>query len=103
LWPFGRSPNVTSSAGEWTWRYDQNDASPAALEATTLWADLSELTMPTMLVTGGDSAFVTADDLTELTRRLPAIRVEQIRAVGHAVQSDQPRALAALIQEFVSG
>jgi pimeloyl-ACP methyl ester carboxylesterase len=76
--------------GTWTWRYDQNDASPAALEATTLWADLSALTMPTMLVTGGDSAFVTAGDLTELTRRLPAIRVEQIPAAGHAVQSDQP-------------
>jgi pimeloyl-ACP methyl ester carboxylesterase len=89
--------------GTWTWRYDQNDASPAALEAPILWADLSALTMPTMLVTDGDSAFVTADDLTELTRRLSAIRVEQIPAAGHAVQSDQPRALAALIQEFVSG
>jgi esterase len=89
--------------GTWTWRYDRHDASPAALEATTLWDDLTTLTMPTMLVTGGDSAFVTASDLAELTRRLPAIRIEQIPAAGHAVQSDQPVALTVLIQEFVSG
>lgn len=88
--------------GTWTWRYDQHDTSPAALGAATLWDDLATLTMPTMLVTGGDSAFVTSGDLAELTRRLPAVRIEEVPAAGHAVQSDQPVALAALIEEFVS-
>jgi esterase len=88
--------------GTWTWRYDQHDGSPTALGAATLWDDLTTLTMPTMLVTGGESAFVPAGDLAELTRRLPAIRIEQVPAAGHAVQSDQPAALATLIEEFVS-
>jgi pimeloyl-ACP methyl ester carboxylesterase len=88
--------------GTWAWRYDRHDASPAALGAAALWDDLTTVTMPTMLVTGGDSGFVTSADLAELTRRLPAIRIEQVPAAGHAVQSDQPVALAALIEEFVS-
>jgi hypothetical protein len=29
--------------------------------------------------------------------------ISELAAAGHVVRSDQPRALAALIQEFVSG
>lgn len=56
-----------------------------------------------MLVRGGDSVFVTAEDLAEATGRLPAMEVEVVAGAGHAVQSDQPLALAALINLFVPG
>jgi len=86
--------------GSWGWRYDLIGAGPA-LDFQPLWDDLERLTMPSMLVRGGDSAFVTAADLAEVIRRLPSIRVEEVAGAGHAVQSDQPKALSALIQEFV--
>lgn len=86
--------------GTWAWRYDRPDAD-RLFPTAQLWDDVSRLTMPTMLVTGGESGFVTADDRAEMTRRLPALRTETVPAAGHAVQSDQPTALAALIIDFV--
>jgi pimeloyl-ACP methyl ester carboxylesterase len=57
--------------------------------------------MPTMLVTGGESGFVTAADREEFSRRLPHARLETVAGAGHAVQSDQPIALADLISDFL--
>jgi esterase len=88
--------------GTWTWRYDPQIGSAQGSHGT-LWDDLSQLSMPAMLVRGGDSAFVTAPDLARATASLPAMRVEVVPGAGHAVQSDQPLALAALITEFVPG
>jgi pimeloyl-ACP methyl ester carboxylesterase len=88
--------------GTWTWRYDVRNA-PANRQAGfgSLWDDLPGLSMPVMLVRGGDSSFVTPDDLAEVTRQLPALRVEMVPGAGHAVQSDQPLALTGLISEFL--
>jgi esterase len=54
-----------------------------------------------MLVRGAESAFVTDDDAATALRRLPTLRVEVVEGAGHAVQSDRPDALAALIRAFV--
>jgi pimeloyl-ACP methyl ester carboxylesterase len=91
--------------GTWVWRYDLHDADAdgSAAERDTLWNDVDRLSMPTMLVRGGDSVFVTSDDLAELTRRNPGIRVETVAGAGHAVQSDRPQALTALIRDFLPG
>jgi esterase len=86
--------------GTWAWRYDSTD--PDLPDATTeLWDDVSRLSMPTLLVRGGESGFVTAADKAEMIRRLPSLRVETVAGAGHAVQSDQPVALADLIANFV--
>ena len=88
--------------GTWTWRYDPLVGSVGAgADFRLLWDDAARLRMPVMLVRGGDSAFVTPDDLASMTERLPALRVEVVPGAGHAVQSDQPLALADLIREFL--
>jgi esterase len=90
--------------GTWTWRYDPGIGSASTGSGfRLLWDDLARLSMPVMLVRGGESLFVTPDDLAAMTDRLPALRVEVVPGAGHAVQSDQPLALAALIREFVPG
>jgi esterase len=76
--------------GRWTWRYDLSDGAQAA-SMGDLWDDVSALTMPLMLVKGGASAFVTDEDLGELRRRQPGVRIEVVEGAGHAVQSDRPR------------
>jgi len=86
--------------GTWAWRYDQLDPD-LPFPTAELWDDLARLSMPTLLVTGGDSVFVSTADRAELARRAPAVRVETVDGAGHAVQSDQPAALAALIAQFV--
>jgi esterase len=87
--------------GTWTWRYDLREAAGEETGLAVLWDDLASLTMPVLLVTGGDSVFVRAEDLAEVRRRLPAVRVERVPGAGHAVQSDRPAELSGLIRDFV--
>ena len=88
--------------GTWTWRYDPGIGSAGTGSGfRLLWDHLAGSSMPVMLVRGGDSAFVTPDDLAGMAARLPTLRVEVVPGAGHAVQSDQPLALAALISEFM--
>jgi pimeloyl-ACP methyl ester carboxylesterase len=87
--------------GTWAWRYDRN-LGGAAASSDRLWDDLASLAMPTLLVKGGESGFVTADHLNEATRRLPALKVEVVGDSGHSVQSDQPVELATLLQDFLT-
>jgi esterase len=86
--------------GTWTWRYDVSSGRSLA-DTVALWDDLGRLTMPLMLVPGGESAFVTAADLAEVTRRQPAAAIEVVPGAGHSVQSDQPVALSRLIRTFL--
>jgi pimeloyl-ACP methyl ester carboxylesterase len=89
--------------GRWTWRYDLFGERPAAVaDHTGLWADVSAITVPLLLVLGADSQFTGEQDVAEFRRRLPAARVEVVPGAGHAVQSDQPLALARLISDFVT-
>jgi pimeloyl-ACP methyl ester carboxylesterase len=88
--------------GTWRWRYDlfgERDASAGNWsDFVPLWADVNHITVPTMFVRGGDSKFVTDADVAEMRRRLTSIRVETVAGAGHAVQSDRPLELAALIE-----
>ena len=89
--------------GRWTWRYDLFGERPASVaDHTGLWADVSAITVPALLVLGADSPFTGEEDVAEFRRRLPAARVEVVPAAGHAVQSDQPLALARLIEDFIA-
>ena len=93
--------------GSWTWRYDlfgpRPDGSADWSDFTSLWEDVSAITVPTMLVRGGSSKFVLDEDETEMRRRLPGLRVDVVDGAGHAVQSDRPLDLVALIEDFAFG
>ena len=98
-----RHNSVRLPDGRWTWRYDLFGERPAALaDFTALWEDVSAISAPAMLVRGGDSKFVTDDDVAQWRSRMPGLRAEVVPDSGHAVQSDQPLALARLIEQFVS-
>jgi pimeloyl-ACP methyl ester carboxylesterase len=86
--------------GRWAWRYD-DQGSRGAPDYRLLWDDLSATTAPMMLVKGGDSAFVTPDDLAEFRRRRPDALVEEVPGAGHSVQSDRPQDLSALISRMM--
>jgi esterase len=89
--------------GSWAWRYDELHAAsrPDPSNSTALWNDLGSLRMPVMLAKGGESPFVSPDALAEFDRRLPGARVEVVADSGHSIQSDQPLALAGLIEQFL--
>jgi len=99
--------------GRWAWRYDRMGppSADAAPEATTrrtpdfseLWDDVSQSTMPLMVVRAAIFSHIPDDDMDEFTRRRPDARIEVVEGAGHSVQSDRPLELAALIDEFVPG
>lgn len=88
--------------GRWTWRYDLFGERPAAVaDHTALWLDVSAITVPVLLVLGAGSRFTSEEDVAEFRRRLPGARVEVVPGAGHAIQSDQPLALARLIEDWM--
>ena len=96
--------------GRWTWRYDlfgpptgaptTGEGGPAWVDFTSLWEDVSAITVPALFVRGGLSPFVRDEDLAEMRRRLPSLDVVVVDGAGHAVQSDRPLVLADLIRTF---
>lgn len=85
--------------GSWIWRYDRLTlGAPGQIES--LWDDVARIDAPTMLVRGGDSGFVPPEDLERFVELQPTARVEVVAGAGHAVQSDQPRALTELLADF---
>jgi pimeloyl-ACP methyl ester carboxylesterase len=93
--------------GTWRWRYDLFGERPAGTgnwsDFTPLWYDVSRIAVPVLFVRGGDSKLVLDEDVAEMERRVPDIRVETVQGAGHAVQSDRPLELVRLIEEFAFG
>ncbi len=96
--------------GRWTWRYDlfgpppgaptTGEGGPGWVDFTSLWEDVSAITVPSLFVRGGLSPFVWDEDLAQMQRRLPSLDVVVVDGAGHAVQSDRPLVLADLIRTF---
>ena len=55
---------------------------------------------PMLLCRGDQSAVVDDEDVAELRRRQPSVRVELVKGAGHSIQGDRPLRLAELIAEF---
>lgn len=92
--------------GRWTWRYDRTRDWKLGGEAglpdfSPLWEKVSAIRAPLMLVRGGDSGVVGDEDVAELRRRLPGVRVEVVAGAGHSVQGDRPLELARLLADFL--
>jgi pimeloyl-ACP methyl ester carboxylesterase len=91
--------SVQQPDGSWSWRYDVRN--PETHQRESLWDAVAGLTMPTMLVRGGESRFTADPDVERMRAAIPRLRVETVPGAGHSVQSDQPKALAELISGFV--
>lgn len=95
--------------GRWTWRYDRmrdwrlGSGTPGAPDFKALWAQVDAVRAPLLLVRGGRSGVVGDEDVAELQRRQPRVRIEVVAGAGHSVQGDAPLALAALLRDFLSG
>jgi pimeloyl-ACP methyl ester carboxylesterase len=71
-------------------------------DVPALWDDLESLTVPIMLVRGGNSSYVHDEDQAEFARRQPGARIELVEGSGHSVQSDRATYLAGLIADFLA-
>jgi pimeloyl-ACP methyl ester carboxylesterase len=96
---------VEREDGRWVWRYQR----PRLVETaempdfSVLWDDVSKVSVPLMLVRGGDSGVVGDEDVAELQRRQPGVRVETVAGAGHSIQGDRPVELAQILTDFLAG
>ena len=86
--------------GTWTWRYDSL-VGHSASQYFKLWDSLADFPGDVMLVRGGDSAFVSEEDVATLVSVRPDVRMAVIQGAGHSVQGDKPRELADVVAGFV--
>jgi pimeloyl-ACP methyl ester carboxylesterase len=85
--------------GRWTWRYDTFRKGEGFDD---LWDDVPQLTLPTTLVRGANSAFVNDEDASEFARTAPGFQeVRMVENSGHSVQSDQPLMLIDILREVL--
>jgi pimeloyl-ACP methyl ester carboxylesterase len=82
--------------GTWTWRYDSMRKGEGF---DGLWDDVPNLSVPTTLVRGANSAFVNDDDADEFARTAPGfLKVHMVADSGHSVHSDQPHMLIEILR-----
>jgi pimeloyl-ACP methyl ester carboxylesterase len=90
--------------GSWEWRYARfrfEDGGERP-EFGDLWAAVSALSVPVMLVRGmAPGSVIDYDDEAELRRRAPHARIEHVEGAGHSVQGDAPLELARLLSDFI--
>jgi pimeloyl-ACP methyl ester carboxylesterase len=99
---------VQQPDGSWVWRYrrwrvlgeDEGDGAAGHPYFGALWDAVDSVRVPMMLVRGADSPVVDDDDVAELRRRQPGVRVEVVEKAGHSIQGDQPLVLARLLVDF---
>jgi pimeloyl-ACP methyl ester carboxylesterase len=96
--------NATERAdGSWSWRYDRflpTEDAPVP-DFGGLWDAVGAFDAPFLLVRGADSPVVDDDDVAEVRRRAPHVRVEVVDGAGHSVQGDRPVVLAELLTGFL--
>lgn len=99
---------VRLDSGAWMWRYDlfpheTDKPKPERdwVNFADLWDDAAVMKGPTMLVQGALSVYVLPEDVEQFRQIVPSLRHEIVEGAGHAVQSDQPAALKALLEDFL--
>ncbi|MCX7839758.1 MAG: alpha/beta hydrolase [Anaerolineae bacterium] len=74
----------------------------AASRPTDLRQRLSELTMPTLVITGDDDRIVPTEQSVRLARQLPNAQLVVIPSCGHIPQEECPEAFMRAVNEFLN-
>ena len=91
--------------GSWTWRADRRRSLtlPQMIQmASVLEHALKEIVCPVLVMRGGESPVLSAEDFERFVGGLPRGRGVVVPNAGHTVQGDNPRALIAALEEFLA-
>ncbi len=73
----------------------------AAIAGADFYTTTATLTLPTLVIAGANDATTPPDLVRETADLIRGARFELIRGAGHLPMLDQPRAFAALLQDFL--
>jgi len=93
--------------GSVVWRHDAEGIAAARLTATPqqlvdLWPHVEALRIPTLLMRGARSDFLTAETATAMVQRNPAIRLVEIPGATHYVHDDNFAAFEAALHAYLA-
>ncbi|HMC69511.1 MAG TPA: alpha/beta hydrolase, partial [Mycobacteriales bacterium] len=96
--------------GSWQWRWarhrqdgERRQVSAEGRLYDDLWADLTRIDVPLLLVRGlRPDSVLGDDDETRLVERVPHARIVRVAEAGHSIQGDAPVQLARIIDDFVA-
>ena len=96
----------TDAQGQVLWRHDADGIAQARLNATAaqlidLWPHVDALRMPTLLVRGAQSDFLTAPTAEAMVARNPVIRLVQVAGASHYVHDDNLPDFQAALQGYL--
>ena len=98
----------------WTWKQDhrrrvipegttkEQEQELRALRSKSLAADVAAIQTPTLLLRGSISKILSEDAANQMTASMTDCTHVVIEGAGHSVQGDQPAAMAAAIDAFLS-
>lgn len=92
------------AAGRWVWKYDL-DGAIAALRAgrgRDYWDVIGRVRVPTLLVRGGRSDVLGAEEAARLRDSIPGATLVEMPGVGHLIPLARPRELAATIVAWLT-
>jgi pimeloyl-ACP methyl ester carboxylesterase len=92
--------------GKWTWKYDRRHhgrvpESEREASRAAVWRAADRIRCPVLIVRGSESRVVTRESAEALAASMPRGKFAEIPDAGHAVHSDQPRALVAALTAFL--
>jgi pimeloyl-ACP methyl ester carboxylesterase len=90
--------------GLWRWKYDLDGAIAAIRTGRGRdgWEVVSRIRVPTLLVRGGRSDILSADEAARLRDAIPGATLVELPGVGHLIPLARPRELAATIVAWLT-
>jgi len=94
--------------GRLVWRHDANGIAQARLNATPqqlveLWPHVEAVNVPTLLLRGAQSDFLSAEAAAEMARRNPRIVCHTVPAASHYVHDDNLEGFESALHAFLAG
>jgi pimeloyl-ACP methyl ester carboxylesterase len=94
--------------GRMAWRHDANGIAQARLNATPeqlvdLWPHVEAVSVPTLLMRGAQSDFLSAQTAADMMERNPRIVCHAVPAAGHYVHDDNLEGFESALHAFLAG
>lgn len=99
---------VRAANGHLVWRHDANGITQARLSATpeqlvNLWPHVEAVKVPTLVMRGANSDFLSAQTAADMARRNPHIVCHTVPAASHYVHDDNLAGFETALHAFLGG
>ena len=89
------------SAGVFFWKINLRGIAENYLQLRAPLRDVSPFAKPTLLISGGKSNYINAEDETRIRELFPQSKIQTIPAAAHWVHADQPAEFLRLVLDFL--